>query len=56
MVGSLIAYCVVCMFVIAVVVSLRFYIRLGVIRKFGNDDVALAATVVCCLFSPTPQC
>lgn len=46
MVGSLITYSVVCVLVIAVVASLRFYIRLGVIRKFGNDDVALAVTVV----------
>jgi hypothetical protein len=32
---------------------LRFYIRLRVIRKFGNDDVALAATVVWTPFSPS---
>jgi hypothetical protein len=46
MVKSLIAYSIICMLVIAVVVSLRFYIRLRVIRKFGHDDAALAATVV----------
>ena len=55
MVKGLIAYSIICMLVIAVVVSLRFYIRLRIIRKFGNDDAALAATVVRTpLFSPSP--
>jgi hypothetical protein len=55
MVKSLIAYSIVCVLVIAVVASLRFYIRLRVIRKFGHDDAALAATVVRTPFSsPVP--
>ena len=45
-VDSLIASAVVFLLVCVVVVGLRFYIRLRVIRKFGNDDIALAVTLV----------
>ena len=43
---SLIAYSVICQLVIVIVVSARFYIRLRLLRKFGMDDMALAATLV----------
>lgn len=46
MVGGLIASAVVFLLVCVVVVALRFYVRLRVIRDFGNDDIALAATLV----------
>ncbi|KAK4038627.1 hypothetical protein C8A01DRAFT_17288 [Parachaetomium inaequale] len=42
--GSLIAYSVACFLVVVAVVSLRLYIRLRVIRKFGSDDIALGVT------------
>jgi hypothetical protein len=38
MVESLIAYSVVFMVLNVVIVALRYYVRLLVIRKFGNDD------------------
>jgi hypothetical protein len=55
MVGSLIAYSVVLLLLNVVVVALRYYVRLVLIRKFGSDDVAIGATLVCfpmtrCLF------
>jgi hypothetical protein len=43
--APLIAYSAVCQIVILIVVSLRFYIRLRLLRKFGVDDMALAATL-----------
>lgn len=46
MVGGLIASAVVFLLVCVAVVALRFYVRLRVIRDFGNDDIALAATLV----------
>ena len=36
-----------CVSVAVIVVSLRFYVRLVIIRKFGPDDWALAAALVC---------
>jgi hypothetical protein len=42
----LIAYSVICQVVIVTVVCSRFYIRLRILRKFGADDMALAATLV----------
>ena len=44
--GSLIAYAVVCFTVVVVVVCLRFYVRLRLLRKSGIDDIALAITLV----------
>ncbi|KAL2179685.1 uncharacterized protein P884DRAFT_239229 [Thermothelomyces heterothallicus CBS 202.75] len=44
--SGLIAYCVVLLVVVLVVVSLRLYIRLRLLRKAGNDDIALGVTVV----------
>ena len=43
---GLIVYAVACFLVIASVVSLRLYIRLRVLRKFGSDDIALTVTTV----------
>jgi hypothetical protein len=43
---SLIAFSAVFLLLSVVIVALRFYVRLGVIRKFGTDDVALALTLV----------
>lgn len=43
---SLIVYSVICQVVILTVVASRFYIRLRILRKFGADDMALAATLV----------
>lgn len=37
---------VVLLAIMLVVASLRFYIRLRLLRKAGNDDIALAATLV----------
>jgi hypothetical protein len=51
MVGSLIAYSVAFMVLNVAIVALRYYVRLVVIRKFGNDDVALGATLVCFLLT-----
>ncbi|KAK4235822.1 hypothetical protein C8A03DRAFT_17469 [Achaetomium macrosporum] len=46
MVGRLIAFSVTLVLVNVVIVALRFYVRVRVIRKFGLDDWALAATLV----------
>lgn len=43
---ALTAYSAVFLLVNVVVVALRFYVRLGVIRKFGSDDLALGLTLV----------
>ncbi|KAK3983865.1 hypothetical protein QBC44DRAFT_302411 [Cladorrhinum sp. PSN332] len=43
--GSLIASSVVFLLVCVAVVTSRFYVRLRVIRNFGNDDTALAITL-----------
>jgi len=43
--GNLIAYAVVCLLMVVVVVSLRLYVRLRLLRKFGIDDTALAITL-----------
>ncbi|KAK4157293.1 hypothetical protein C8A00DRAFT_11824 [Chaetomidium leptoderma] len=42
---SLIAYAVVCSSVVVIVVSLRLYVRLRLLRKPGIDDIALAVTL-----------
>ncbi len=42
----LIVYSVTFALVIIAVVAMRFYVRLGVIQKFGNDDIALGLTLV----------
>ncbi|EKJ68930.1 hypothetical protein FPSE_10855 [Fusarium pseudograminearum CS3096] len=39
-----------CVSVAVFVVSLRFYVRLVIIRKFGPDDWALAAALVATIF------
>ncbi|KAM0329339.1 hypothetical protein ACHAQA_004644 [Verticillium albo-atrum] len=44
--ASLIAYIVTLLTVCIVFVSLRFYIRIRVIRNFGKDDWAVAATML----------
>lgn len=46
MTGTLISYAVVFVLMDMVVVALRFYVRVRVIRKVGLDDWALAATLV----------
>jgi hypothetical protein len=46
MAGSLIAYAIVFVLMDMVIVALRFYVRLRVIRRVGLDDWALAATLV----------
>lgn len=43
---ALIAYSIICQVVMVIVVGSRFYIRLRILRKFGVDDMALAATQV----------
>jgi hypothetical protein len=43
---SLVAYAIVCLVVVIVVTSLRFYVRFRLLRKFGIDDIALAVTLV----------
>lgn len=45
-VDGFIACTVILLALILVVVSLRFYIRLRLLRKTGSDDIALAVTVV----------
>ena len=45
--GPLIIYSAIFLVVNVVVVALRFYVRLHVIRKVGNDDIALGLTLVC---------
>ena len=42
----LIVYSVSFSLVIIVVVAMRFYVRLGIIQKVGNDDIALGLTLV----------
>ncbi|CZR60262.1 uncharacterized protein PAC_10158 [Phialocephala subalpina] len=44
--GMTVAIISACLFVSTVVVSLRFYVRLVIIRKFGVDDWALAVVLV----------
>lgn len=51
--GSLIAYAVVCFVIVTVVSSLRFYVRLRLLRKPGIDDIALAITSVRASIVPT---
>ncbi|KAK4247458.1 hypothetical protein C7999DRAFT_14499 [Corynascus novoguineensis] len=51
---DLIECVVVLMAIMLVVVSLRFYIRLRLLRKAGNDDIALAATMVRTIHGPLP--
>lgn len=43
---ALTAYSAVFLLVNVVVVALRFYVRLGVIQKFGSDDLTLGLTLV----------
>jgi hypothetical protein len=45
--GRIVAIITACLVVAIVVVSLRFYVRLVIIRKFGADDWALAVALVC---------
>jgi hypothetical protein len=47
--GRTVAVLTVCSFVVTVVVCLRFYVRLVIVRKFGADDWVLAAALVCFL-------
>jgi divalent metal cation (Fe/Co/Zn/Cd) transporter len=47
----IIAIIATCVSVAVFVVSLRFYVRLVIIRKFGPDDWALAAALVCTFLS-----
>ncbi len=42
----LVIYSAILLTVNIVVVALRFYVRIGVIRKVGSDDVALGLTLV----------
>ena len=44
--GPLIIYSAILLLVNMVVVALRFYVRVRVIRKVGNDDIALGLTLV----------
>jgi type IV secretory pathway TrbD component len=46
MAGGLIAFSVTMALVNVIVVALRFYVRIWMIRKFGLDDWAVAATLV----------
>ena len=45
--GMLVAVIIVCSIVVTVIVGLRFYVRLGIIKKLGADDWVLAAALVC---------
>lgn len=47
--GMTVAVITVCSFVVTVVVCLRFYVRLVIVRKFGADDWVLATALVCFL-------
>ena len=47
--GRVVAVITVCSFVATAIVCLRCYVRLVIIKKFGADDWALAATLVCFL-------
>lgn len=44
--GRTVAVITVCLFLVTVVVCLRFYVRLVIVRKFGADDWVLAASLV----------
>ena len=46
MIKPLVASCVVFLLASTAIVTLRFYVRLRVIRNFGKDDMALAVTMV----------
>lgn len=45
--GRLVAGVTACSIVATTVVCLRFYVRLGILRKSGVDDWVLAAALVC---------
>ena len=47
--GRVVAVITACSFVATAIVCLRFYVRLVIIKKFGADDWALAAALVCFL-------
>ena len=47
--GRVVAVIVACSFVVTTIVCLRFYVRLVIIKKFGADDWALTAALVCFL-------
>ncbi|KAH8646492.1 hypothetical protein BGZ60DRAFT_233206 [Tricladium varicosporioides] len=51
--GRIIAIIAACLFVATVVVSLRFYVRLVIIKKFGADDWALGAALIATIFAAT---
>ncbi|KAE9367290.1 hypothetical protein N431DRAFT_382891 [Stipitochalara longipes BDJ] len=49
--GRVVAGITVCSIVVTLIVGLRFYVRLGIIKKLGADDWVLAAALVLTLFS-----
>jgi hypothetical protein len=45
--GKVVAVITACSIVVTFIVGLRFYVRLGIIKKLGADDWVLAGALVC---------